>query len=54
MHPGARPLSLVILLFLLVPSAAYLWNNSDLPQFGDLHDDMLRFSALNASSWPTV
>jgi hypothetical protein len=43
MHPGARPLSLVILLFLLIPSAAYLWHYSDLPQFGDLHDDSIYY-----------
>jgi len=43
MHPGARPLSLVILLFLLIPSAAYLWRYSDLPQFGDLHDDSIYY-----------
>lgn len=27
----------------LAPSAVYLWHNSDLPRFGDLHDDSLYF-----------
>jgi len=47
MHPGARPLfngqALVILLFLLVPSAAYLWQHDDLPQFCDFHDDCVYY-----------
>ncbi len=43
MYPGVRPLSFVILLFLLIPSAAYLWHFSDLPQFGDLHDDSIYY-----------
>ncbi len=43
MYPGVRPLSFVILLFLLIPSAAYIWNYTDLPQFGDLHDDSIYY-----------
>lgn len=43
MHPGVQPRSLLILLFLLIPSAAYLWHFDDLPQFGDFHDDGLYF-----------
>ena len=27
----------------LVPSAVFLWHNSDLPRFGDLHDDSLYY-----------
>jgi 4-amino-4-deoxy-L-arabinose transferase-like glycosyltransferase len=42
-HPGVQPRSLLILLFLLIPSAAYLWHFDDLPQFGDFHDDGLYF-----------
>ena len=42
-HPGVTPRSLLILLFLLIPSAAYLWHFDDLPQFGDFHDDGLYY-----------
>lgn len=28
---------------LLIPSAAFLWRNSDLPQFGDIHDDSVYY-----------
>jgi len=42
-HPGLTPRSLLILLFLLIPSAAYLWHFDDLPQFGDFHDDAVYF-----------
>ncbi|MCU1339371.1 MAG: hypothetical protein JWO19_4952 [Bryobacterales bacterium] len=35
--------SLTLLLFLLIPSAAYLWHFADVPRFGDLHDDSLYF-----------
>ncbi|MBZ5633119.1 MAG: hypothetical protein LAO55_08315 [Acidobacteriia bacterium] len=38
---GVRTLTL--LLFLLIPSAAYLWHFGDVPRFGDLHDDSLYF-----------
>jgi len=38
-----KPRSLLILLFLLIPSAAYLWHFEDLPQFGDFHDDGLYY-----------
>ena len=34
---------LTVLLFLLIPSAAYLWQFGDVPRFGDLHDDSLYF-----------
>jgi len=47
MHPSARPpfngQALVILLLLLVPSAAYLWQHDDLPQFCDFHDDCVYY-----------
>ena len=41
--PGARPVGLVILLFLLIPSAIYLWHYDDLPQFCDFHDDCVYY-----------
>jgi hypothetical protein len=40
-----KPLGLVILLFLLAPSAAFLVRFEDLPRFGELHDDSLYFVA---------
>ena len=42
-HPGSRPVGLVIFLFLLVPSAAYLALHDDLPQFCNFHDDCIYF-----------
>jgi hypothetical protein len=33
----------LLLLLLLIPSAAYLWHFSDVPRFGDLHDDSLYY-----------
>ena len=39
----ASPLGLLLVLALLVPSAAYLWRFRDVPRFGDLHDDSLYF-----------
>ncbi len=38
-----KPRSLLILLFLLLPSALYLRHHQDLPQFGDFRDDGLYF-----------
>lgn len=38
-----KPTHLLILILLLIPSAAFLWRNSDLPQFGDFHDDGLYY-----------
>src|SRR5437588_10197058 len=38
-----RPVGLVILLLLLIPSAAYLWLHDDLPQFCDFHDDCVYY-----------
>lgn len=41
---GLKPTHLLVLLLLLVPSAVFLWRNSDLPQFGyDIHDDSVYF-----------
>ena len=37
------PLQFAILLIALAPSAAFLWRHSDLPGFGDLHDDSLYY-----------
>ena len=33
----------IIFLLLLIPSAYFVWNNSDMPNFGTLHDDGLYF-----------
>jgi len=38
-----KPTHVLIIILLLIPSAAFLWHNSDLPQFGDFHDDGLYF-----------
>lgn len=38
-----KPLGLVILAFLLVPSAAFLARFDDIPRFGEIHDDSLYF-----------
>jgi hypothetical protein len=38
-----RPLACLFLLLSLAPSAAFLWRHSDLPSFGDLHDDSLYY-----------
>jgi hypothetical protein len=35
--------TLVLLMVLLIPSAIFLWHNSDLPQFGDIHDDSVYY-----------
>ena len=35
--------TLVLLMLLLVPSAVFLWHNSDLPQFGAFHDDSIYY-----------
>ena len=43
MHPASRPAGLVLLLLLLIPSAAYLWQNHDLPEFCMFHDDCVYF-----------
>jgi hypothetical protein len=39
----SRPWIYVVLLISLAPSAAFLWHSSDLPGFGDLHDDSLYY-----------
>jgi len=39
MNLVTKPTGLILLLFLLIPSVAYLWFFSDMPRFGDLHDD---------------
>lgn len=36
---GIRPKHLLILMLMLIPSAAFLWHNSDLPAFGRIDDD---------------
>ena len=38
-----RPLAILFLLMSLAPSAAFLWQHSDLPRFGDLHDDSIYY-----------
>lgn len=40
---GFKPTHFLILLLLLIPSAAFLWRNSDLPQFGNIHDDSVYY-----------
>jgi len=37
------PLAYLFVLLSLAPSAVFLWRNSDLPGFGDLHDDSLYY-----------
>jgi hypothetical protein len=38
-----RSLAYLFVLISLAPSAIFLWRNSDLPRFGDLHDDSLYY-----------
>jgi hypothetical protein len=38
-----RPLACLFLLMSLAPSAVFLWRHSDLPRFGDLHDDSIYY-----------
>jgi hypothetical protein len=40
---GFKPTHVFALILLLIPSAAFLWRNSDLPQFGDIHDDSVYY-----------
>jgi len=40
---ASRPLVFVLVLLSLAPSALFLWRHSDLPSFGDLHDDSLYY-----------
>jgi hypothetical protein len=40
---GFKPTHILALILLLIPSAAFLWRNSDMPQFGDIHDDSLYY-----------
>ena len=40
---ASRPLAYLLVLLSLAPSAAFLWDNGDLPRFGDLHDDSLYY-----------
>jgi hypothetical protein len=40
---ASRPLAFLFVLMSLAPSAVFLWRNSDLPRFGDLHDDSLYY-----------
>jgi len=42
---AARPLVFVFVLLSLAPSAIFLWRHSDLPSFGDLHDDSLYYAS---------
>lgn len=37
------PRSLLFLTLLLLPSSLFLWHNSDMPHFGDVHDDSLYY-----------
>ena len=39
----SRPLACLFVLMSLAPSAVFLWRNSDLPRFGDLHDDSIYY-----------
>ena len=41
--PVNRSLACLFLLMSLAPSAVFLWQHSDLPRFGDLHDDSLYY-----------
>jgi hypothetical protein len=41
--PVNRPLAWLFLLLSLAPSAVFLWHHSDLPRFGDLHDDSIYY-----------
>jgi len=41
--PVNRPLACLFLLMSLAPSAVFLWQHSDLPRFGDLHDDSIYY-----------
>ncbi len=43
MPHGFKPTHVLVLILLLIPSAAFLWHNSDLPQFGDIHDDSVYY-----------
>lgn len=43
MTSGFKPTHVLALILLLIPSAAFLWRNSDMPQFGDIHDDSLYY-----------
>ena len=43
MNLVTKPTGLILLLFLLIPSALYLWHFPDVPRFGDLHDDSLYY-----------
>jgi len=38
-----RPLAALFVLMSLAPSAVFLWQHSDLPRFGDLHDDSIYY-----------
>ncbi len=43
MRYGFKPTHVLVLILLLVPSAAFLHRNSDVPQFGDIHDDSIYY-----------
>ncbi len=43
MPAASKPIGIVLLLFLLLPSAVFLARFSDLPRFGEVHDDALYF-----------
>ena len=43
MNFASRPLVFLFVLLSLAPSALFLWQHSDLPSFGDLHDDSLYY-----------
>ncbi len=43
MTSGFKPTHILALILLLIPSAAFLWRNSDMPQFGDIHDDSVYY-----------
>jgi hypothetical protein len=40
---GLKPLSWILLALLLIPSLAQVWQQRDLPRFGDFHDDSVYY-----------
>ena len=44
------PVSLALLIALLIPSGIFLWHNSDLPAFGDIHDDSVYYVSAKSLS----
>src|ERR1051326_3820416 len=40
---GWKPAPLLALILLIAPSAVFLWFHSDMPAFGDIHDDSIYY-----------